>query len=70
MKIAIFHGGPETREQFKLRLINTEKKDQLIAIFDELFKTVEKEREDWVIRRREVLKPEKFGEIIHMEFRE
>jgi tetratricopeptide (TPR) repeat protein len=70
MKITIFHGGPSTREQFKLRLINTKNKNQLIIEFDELFELVKKEREDWSIRRKEILKPEKFGEIMHFEFRE
>lgn len=70
MKITIFHGGPSTREQFKLRLINTENKKQLIDEFDGLFEIVKKEREDWAIRRKEILKPEVFGEIIHFEFRE
>jgi len=70
MKITIFHGGPSTREQFELSLINTDNKNQLITEFDELFEIVKKEREDWAIRKKEILKLEKFGEIFHVEFRE
>jgi tetratricopeptide (TPR) repeat protein len=70
-KVALFHGGPATRERFRLLLTNTPTKDLLIKEFDEvLFEQVKKEREAWQQRRQVVLGPEKFGEVMHVEFRE
>ena len=68
-EIAIFHGGPETRNQFRVRLTNTEKCDYLCEQFEEIFNAVKRKHDEWRERRREVLKPEKFGEAIHFEFR-
>lgn len=69
-KIAIFHGGPETRSRFRLRLTNTENRDELCEQFEEIFDIVKREREEWMERRGEVLKPEAFGGVIHFEFRQ
>ena len=70
-KVASFHGGSATRERLTLLLTNTPSKDLLIKEFDEvLLEQVKNEREAWQRRRRVVLGPEKFGEVIHVEFRE
>ncbi|MFH1739275.1 MAG: DUF4062 domain-containing protein [bacterium] len=68
-KTAIFHGGPETIDRFHLRLLNTENKSELCEKFGEIFEVVRCERDQWVERRREVLKPEMFGGVMHIEFR-
>lgn len=68
-RIAIFHGGPQTRGRFRLCLTNTEKREELCDQFEALFQEVERERADWVRRRKEVLRPEAFGRIVHFEFR-
>lgn len=68
-KIAIFHGGPQIRHHFKHQLINTKNLDALCKEFDNLIDIMRKEHSEWQKRRQEVLKPEKFGGIIHMEFR-
>jgi len=68
-KAAIFHGGPESLNQFRLRLINTVNRNELCKQFDEIFAMIKSEREEWIKRRQEVLKPEMFGEILHAEFR-
>lgn len=69
-KIAIFHGGPETHNRFRLRLTNTENRDDLCRQFEKIFEEVMSERKGWVERRREILKPEAFGDAIHFEFRQ
>jgi tetratricopeptide (TPR) repeat protein len=70
-KVASFHGGSDARERFRLLLTNTPTRDLLIKEFDDvLFEQVKKEREAWQQRRQVVLGPEKFGEVIHVEFRE
>ncbi len=68
-KIAIFHGGPETQNRFRLRLTNTDNKDRLCEQFSEIVEIVRSERREWIDRRREVLKPETFGGVVHVEFR-
>ena len=68
-KIAIFHGGPETRNRFRLRLTNTDNKDGLCEQFGEILEVVRSERDEWMDRRREVLRPEMFGGVMHVEFR-
>jgi tetratricopeptide (TPR) repeat protein len=67
-EIAIFHGGPETRDRFRLRLTNTENRDKLCEQFEEIFNIVKRKREEWMERRREILKPEMFGRVMHFEF--
>lgn len=67
---AIFHGGPETLNRFRLQLTNTENKDALIEQFQEFFEMIRLERNEWVKRRREVLKPEWFNGILHVEVRQ
>jgi tetratricopeptide (TPR) repeat protein len=70
-KVALFHGGPATRERFRLLLTNTPTKDTLIKEFDEvLLEQVRRAREAWQQRRQVILGPEKFGDVIHHEFRE
>jgi hypothetical protein len=69
-KVAIFHGGPATRDRFRLCLVNTKNREELSEQFDKIFHLVEKEREEWKSRRSEVLKPEVFGHVIHFEWRE
>lgn len=64
---AIFHGGPAARDQFRLRLTNTENRDELLQKFDELFELVKTERDEWLKRRSEVTKPEMFGHVMHVE---
>ncbi|MCH8836570.1 MAG: hypothetical protein IIA60_02085 [Candidatus Marinimicrobia bacterium] len=68
-KTAIFHAGPETLDHFRLRLTNTENKDELCEQFEQILLVVRNERDQWIERRREVLKPEVIGGIMHMEFR-
>lgn len=68
-KIAIFHGGPEAQNRFRLMLTNTDNKDRLCEQFSEIVEVVRSEREEWIRRRSEVLKPEQFGRVIHVEFR-
>jgi hypothetical protein len=68
-EIAIFHGGPETRDRFRLRLTNTENRDKLCEQFEGIFNIVKRKREEWMKRRREILKPEMFGRMMHFEFR-
>jgi len=69
-KAAIFHGGPDTRDQFRLQLINTPNREGLCReLNDVLFEEVKREREEWQQRRKEVLRPERFGAAIHFEFR-
>ncbi|MGH7801848.1 MAG: DUF4062 domain-containing protein [Thermodesulfobacteriota bacterium] len=69
-KVAIFHGGPETLHRFQLQLTNTKNKDELFEQFSKIFEEVRAERDEWIKRRGEVLKPEKFGGIIHLEIRQ
>jgi tetratricopeptide (TPR) repeat protein len=70
-KVALFHGGRVTRERLRLLLTNTPTKELLIKEFDEvILEQVKKDRESWQQRRQVVLGPEKFGEVIHVEFRE
>lgn len=69
-KIAIFHGGPATRDRFRLCLVNTKNREELSEQFNKIFNLVEKEREEWRSRRSEVLKPEVFGHVVHFELRE
>jgi tetratricopeptide (TPR) repeat protein len=69
-KIAIFHGGLETRNRFRLSLTNTQNQHALREEFEELFHEVVREREQWQQRRRQVLKPKAFGGVVHFEFRE
>jgi hypothetical protein len=69
-KIAIFHGGPATRDRFRLRLVNTENREELSEQFNKIFNVVEKERKEWRSRRSKVLKPEVFGDAVHLEWRE
>jgi tetratricopeptide (TPR) repeat protein len=68
-KIAIFHGGPEARDRFRLRLANTRNREELCEQFNEIFNIVKNEREERVRRRQEVLKPQVFGDVIHFELR-
>jgi tetratricopeptide (TPR) repeat protein len=68
-RISIFHGGPETLNQFRLRLTNTENKDELCEQFRQILEVVRTERDGWVERRREVLKPEVFRGVMHVEIR-
>lgn len=69
-KAAIFHAGRSAKERFRICLLNTASRDDLIKTFDEvLCEEVKNDREGWTQRRREVLKPQKFGEVLHVEFR-
>jgi hypothetical protein len=68
-KTAIFHGGAETIDQFRLRLTNTKNRDDLCKEFEDIFEVVRFERDQWIDRRKEVLKPERFGRIVHVELR-
>jgi len=68
-KISIFHGGPETLNRFRLRLTNTENKDELCEEFRQIFEVVRTDRDGWVERRRVVLKPQVFGGVMHVEIR-
>jgi len=68
VQAAIFHGGPNAREQFRLRLTNTDQRDDLLDEFDTIFECVKSERDEWVKRRLEVTKPEMFGGVMHVEY--
>jgi tetratricopeptide (TPR) repeat protein len=68
-KIAIFHGGPETLDQFRLRLTYTENSEKLCEEFRAIFEVVQAERDEWIERRRKILKPAIFGRVMHCEFR-
>ena len=70
-KVAIFHGGSSMKERFRLLLSNTPAREELTKEFnDVLFEQVKQEREAWQGRRRIILKPEKFGGVVHIEIRE
>ena len=69
-KAAIFHGGLEMKERIRLCLSRTDNRDELIRVFEqELFTEVEGERGAWRMRRQEVLKPQEYGGILHIEIR-
>lgn len=68
-RIAIFHGGPETGAQFRLRLANTPNRDTLCQQFQAIFADTEPAWKAWRARRLEVLKPERFGDVVHVEAR-
>lgn len=69
-KAAIFHGGPEMKGRFRLCLSLTANREELFRVFEqELFREVEEERMAWLKRRHEVLKPQDFGGITHIEIR-
>ena len=66
-RIAIIHGGPETVARFKFRLINTKNQEAYCDIFNALFEEV---KADYVARQKrksEILKPEIFGNTVHVE---
>lgn len=65
---AIFHGGPSARDQFRLRLTNTDNRDDFLNEFDTILERAKLERDEWVKRRREVTKPEMFGDVMHVEY--
>lgn len=68
-RIAIFHGGPTTRDRFRLSLVNTPNREDLCKQFGEIFNAVQQEWEAWRARRKEVLAPQAFGQVIHTEWR-
>jgi len=68
-RIAIFHGGPETRDRFRLRLANTHNREALCQKFAETFENVKREWEAWRERRLKVSAPERFSQVVHMEWR-
>lgn len=66
-KAALFHAGPAIKERFKVALVNTSTREELIKEFDA---TVEETRAEWEQRKRRrlvVLKPQQFGPITHFE---
>lgn len=70
-KRAIFHGGPEAKARFSLQLVRTSTADELKAEFNEvLFEEVKRERDEWKKRRQEVLRPERYADTLHVEFRD
>jgi hypothetical protein len=52
-----------------LQLSNTPNKDALCQEFRGLRDMVRSEREEWLARRKKLLKPEMFGGVMHIEFR-
>lgn len=68
-KIAIFHGGPETRDRFRLSLVNTRNREDLCNQFEDIFNSIKEELEAWRERRKAVLAPQTFGQVTHIEWR-
>jgi tetratricopeptide (TPR) repeat protein len=68
-RVAIFHGGAETCQRFRVQLTNTPGREILCQEFNIIFGEVVRERDAWVERRRTLLAPEKFGNAVHLEFR-
>jgi hypothetical protein len=68
-KAAIFHAGENIRERFRISLMNTRSRDELMVTFEQLLAEVEQQRSAWRSRRKDVLKPQEFGGITHVEIR-
>jgi hypothetical protein len=69
-RAALFFAGPSAKERFHLCLLNTASKDELVSFMENtLVPEVKDEWNAWRQRRQQVLKPQKFGEILHVEFR-
>lgn len=69
-RAAIFFASTAARDRFRICLINTASKEELLTVMETtLLPQVKEERDAWRQRRQEVLKPQKFGEVLHMEFR-
>ena len=69
-RAALFFAGPSAKERFNLCLLNTASKDELVSFMENtLLPEVKDERDAWRQRRQQVLKPQQFGEILHVEFR-
>lgn len=69
-RAALFFAGPSAKERFSLCLLNTASKDELVSLMgNTLLPEVIDERNAWRKRRQQVLKPQKFGGILHVEFR-
>jgi tetratricopeptide (TPR) repeat protein len=68
-RIAIFHGGPTARDRFRLSLMNTPHREDLCKQFSDIFDSVQQEWGAWRGRRKEVLAPQAFGQVLHTEWR-
>lgn len=69
-RAVIFFAGTAARDRFRICLLNTASKEELLSVMENtLLPQVSEERDAWRKRRQEVLKPQKFGEILHVEFR-
>ena len=70
VRAAIFHSGPSIKFSFKNSLINTRGGDKLYEELENvLIEQAGRDRESRQQHRREVLKPQQFGEITHFEVR-
>lgn len=68
-RAAIFHGGQQAKERFRICLVNTANRDELLNEFTLLLEQVQQEWQQWRERRKQVLKPQMFGGIMHVEIR-
>lgn len=67
LRIAIFHGGPQTEQHFVSRLVNTSGAEGIIAVFPSVMETAKEAFECRRERRTVVRKPEWFGTTLHVE---
>lgn len=67
LRVAIFHGGPQTEQHFLSRLVNTSTAEEIAAMFHPILESARKAFEVRRERRSMVRKPEYFGTTLHVE---
>jgi hypothetical protein len=69
-RAVIFFAGTAARDRLKVCLLNTASKDELLSVMENtLLPQVKEEWVAWRKRRQEVLKPQTFGDVLHVEYR-